>query len=123
MNARHCFLLAIAAAIFSGAIAFSQRASGGSDTRINVGTIGGGVSSSPGNINIQRMEAHAAVVRNTERQKSMVEDTQQLLKLANELNDEVNQSAQDSPSTDAIKRAQEIEKLAKHVKDKMKGEY
>jgi len=46
-----------------------------------------------------------------------------LLKLANELNEAVGKSNENTLSLDVIRKADEIEKLAKHVKDKMKGDY
>src|SRR6202012_67038 len=56
---------------------------------------------------------------NTERQKSMVADTDKLLKLAKELNDEVAKSNSGELSAAQLRKVAEIEKLAHNVRDKM----
>ena len=67
------------------------------------------------------MEASQARLRNADRQKQLVLDTQKLLTLANELKVEVDKSTKDTMSLDVIRKADEIEKLAHSVKEKMKG--
>jgi hypothetical protein len=57
---------------------------------------------------------------NTERQKSMVKDTDKLLKLARELNDEVTRPTSATYLQVEYNKAAEIEKLAHRVKDKMR---
>jgi hypothetical protein len=59
--------------------------------------------------------------RNTERQKRLENDTAKLLSLATELKEQVDKTNKDIMSVDVIKKADEIEKLAKDVKDRMKG--
>ena len=56
---------------------------------------------------------------NAERQKSLVSDTNKLLKLARELDDEVNRNDQGSFDQAEMTKAAEIEKLAHKVKEKM----
>jgi hypothetical protein len=56
---------------------------------------------------------------NTERQRSLVSDSEKLLKLARELNDEVAQSESETMSSQQLHKVEEIGKLAKSVKDKM----
>ena len=65
----------------------------------------------------QRMER----VRNSERQRRLVADTDRLLALATELKQEVDKTNKDVMSVEVIKKAEEIEKLARSVKEKMKG--
>ncbi|QNI34403.1 hypothetical protein H7849_11210 [Alloacidobacterium dinghuense] len=70
--------------------------------------------------------AHRAMVqqaqrRNDQRQKDIVTDTAKLLTLTEQLKDEVAKSDKDQMSVSVIKKAEEIEKLAKAVKEKMKG--
>lgn len=65
----------------------------------------------------QRMKA-----LNEQRQKQLVDDTNKLLSLATELKEEVDKSTKDTLSISVIKKAEEIEKLAKSVKDKMKAQ-
>jgi hypothetical protein len=59
--------------------------------------------------------------RNADRQKQLVQDTDKLLALAKELKEEVGKSNADTLSIDVVKKASEIEKLAKNVKDRMRG--
>lgn len=56
-----------------------------------------------------------------DRQKRIVDDTAKLLRLATELKDDVDKSSKDTMSLDVIKKADEIEKLAHNVKNRMKG--
>jgi hypothetical protein len=63
-----------------------------------------------------------AKLRNVQRQKQIVDDTQRLLGLANELKQDVDKSSKDTLSLDVIRKADEIEKLAHSVKERMKGE-
>jgi nitric oxide reductase activation protein len=67
------------------------------------------------------MEHQMAERRNDERQRQLVADTDKLLSLAQELKAEVDKSNKDQLSLDVVKRAEQIEKLAKSVKEKMKG--
>jgi nitric oxide reductase activation protein len=68
------------------------------------------------------MEEEQAKMRNIERQKHLVEDTEKLLSLANELKADVDKSNKDTLSLDVVRKADEIEKLAHAVKERMKGE-
>lgn len=56
---------------------------------------------------------------NAERQKSLVADTNKLLRLAAELNAEINSANADSLTLDQLHKLTEIEKLAHSVKEKM----
>lgn len=60
--------------------------------------------------------------RNEERQKELKADTEKLLELATELKQFVDKTNSSVLSVDVIHKAEEIEKLAKKVKEKMKGE-
>ncbi len=68
-----------------------------------------------------RAMAQQAQRRNEQRQQDIVKDTAKLLTLAEQLKDEVDKSRKDQMSVSVIKKAEEIEKLAKSVKEKMKG--
>jgi hypothetical protein len=57
----------------------------------------------------------------SERQKRLVEDTDKLLKLTTALKEQVDESNKDILSVDMIKKAEEIEKLAHSVKERIKG--
>jgi hypothetical protein len=60
-------------------------------------------------------------LRNNDRQKRLVADTDKLLVLATDLKAQVDKSTKDTLSVDVIKKADEIEKLAHSVKERMKG--
>jgi type IV secretory pathway VirB4 component len=59
--------------------------------------------------------------RNEARQEEIVKDTNKLLALATELKADVDKTNKDTLSLDVIKKADEIEKLARTVKDRMKN--
>lgn len=58
-------------------------------------------------------------VLNMERQKSIVSDTDRLLKLARELNSEIDKSNPEALTPVQLRKIGEIEKLARNVKQKM----
>ena len=65
---------------------------------------------------MERMEKR----RNDLRQEQLVKDTNKLLALATELKSQVDKTNKDVLSVDVVKKAEEIEKLAKNVKEKMR---
>jgi hypothetical protein len=69
----------------------------------------------------RRLAADMAKKANLQRQAALKADTDKLLKLAVELKDSVDKSTENVLSLDVLKKAEEIEKLAHSVKDKMKG--
>jgi hypothetical protein len=72
-------------------------------------------------------EARSRLARDMEkkaakaRAAALKTDTDKLLKLSVELKDYVDKADENVLSLDVIKKAEEIEKLAKSVKDKMRG--
>ena len=68
-----------------------------------------------------RMATELAKRAAKERVVALKSDTDKLLKLSVELKSYVDKSDENVLSLDVIKKAEEIEKLAKSVKDKMKG--
>ena len=68
-----------------------------------------------------RLAHDMAKKANTERQVAIKNDAEKLLKLAVELKACVDKSNENLLSMDVVKKAEEIEKLAHSVKDKMKG--
>ena len=68
-----------------------------------------------------KMEEQQARARSTERQKRLVADTDKLLALATDLKQQVDKTNKNILSVDVIKKADEIEKLAHSVKERMKG--
>lgn len=73
----------------------------------------------PGN-DVQRKQAIAA---NLQRQAEMKRDSEKLLQLTQELNEYLQKSGQGTMSVDALKKAEQIEKLAHSVKSKMKQSF
>jgi hypothetical protein len=69
----------------------------------------------------ERQARDLAKKANLSRQALLKADTDKLLKLAVELKDYVDKSNESVLSLDVVKKAEEIEKLAHSVKDKMKG--
>jgi hypothetical protein len=69
----------------------------------------------------ERIEKEMAKKANDERQAQLKRDTDRLLKLATELKTSVEKTNQNTLSVDVVKKAEEIEKLAHSVKEKMKG--
>ena len=59
--------------------------------------------------------------QNLQRQQDLKKDTDQLLDLATELKQYVDKTNENIISLDVIKKAEQIEKLAHAVKEKMKG--
>lgn len=72
--------------------------------------------------NEARIQRDMAKKANQERQAQLKRDTDKLLKLATELKEYVDKSNENTLSVNVVKKAEEIEKLARSVKDKMKGE-
>lgn len=68
-----------------------------------------------------RMERDQAKKVNQQRHENLKRDTDKLVKLSNELKQYVDKSNENMLSLDVIKKAEEIEKLAHSVKEKMKG--
>ncbi len=69
-----------------------------------------------------RMQEQQAKAQSSERQKRLVADTEKLLTLATELKTDVDKTNKNILSMDVIKKADEIEKLAHSVKERMKGQ-
>ena len=69
----------------------------------------------------ERIEHDMAKKAAKDRVAALKSDTDKLLKLSVELKSYVDKSDENVLSLDVIKKADEIEKLAKSVKDKMKG--
>ena len=60
-------------------------------------------------------------LRQDERQKRLVSDSDKLLALATQLHEEVGKTDKNILSMDVIRRAEEIEKLAHNVKERMRN--
>ncbi len=69
----------------------------------------------------EKLEKEMAKRANKERQEGIKRDTDNLLKIATELKQYVDKSNENTLSVEVIRKAEEIEKLAHSVKEKMKG--
>jgi|SRR5208283_2583969 len=69
-----------------------------------------------------QQKANAQKKLNEQRQQAIKSDTDKLLQLATQLKQYVDKTDQNVLSMDVVKKADEIEKLAKAVKEKMKGQ-
>jgi len=76
---------------------------------------------SPGNELTLIQEAQRVKAMANSRQKRIVDDTAKLLQLATELKAAVDKTTKDQLSLDVIRKAEEIEKLARDVKQRMKN--
>ncbi len=72
---------------------------------------------------MRKFKKEAAKKANKERQAEIQRDTEKLFKLATELKDYVGKTDENILSLDVVKKADEIEKLAHDVKEKMKTSY
>jgi len=71
----------------------------------------------------ERMQQELIARAIAERQAKLKRDTEKLLALAAELKQNVDKTGPNVLSLEVIKKAQEIEKLAKSVKEKMRDAY
>ncbi len=69
----------------------------------------------------ERMQITAEKARNDDRRKRMLADTDKLLALSTELKAYIEKSTRDELSMDVIRKAAEIEKLARDVQQRMKN--
>jgi hypothetical protein len=70
-----------------------------------------------------KMEREAAKRANAQRQAELKRDTEKLFSLATELKSSVEKTSTGILSVEVVKKAEEIEKLAHSVKEKMKNSY
>ncbi len=77
--------------------------------------------SEPQNPMGERMRMTAEKAHNEDRRKRMLSDTDKLLALSAELKADIEKSTKDELSLDVIRKAQEIEKLAHDVQQRMKN--
>jgi len=71
---------------------------------------------------VDAMRKRAEKQRNEQRQSDLKKDTDQLFKLAQELKKSVDSSNEHVLSLEVIRKAEEIEKLARSVRTKMKAD-
>lgn len=84
--------------------------------------IPGAAPSAPISPEQERMEHDRAKAINKERFESLKHDTDKLLELATELKQNVDRANENTLSLDVIRKADEIDRLAKQIREKMKGQ-
>lgn len=67
------------------------------------------------------MEARRQRMQSDERYRRLVNDTEKLLALSNELKQDIDKSTKNELSLDVVRKAAEIEKLAHEVKERMRS--
>jgi hypothetical protein len=70
----------------------------------------------------ERIEHDRAKAINKERFESLKHDTDKLLELATELKQNVDRANENTLSLEVIRKTDEIDKLAKQIREKMKGQ-
>lgn len=84
-------------------------------------TVLSAVQSPRSELQIQRdMQQRQIKAMNLQRQQDIRKDTERLFQLATELKAAVEKSNENMLSLDVVRKAEEVEKLAKQVKEKMK---
>jgi hypothetical protein len=78
-------------------------------------------SAAPDDPDRQAMDKEMLKKANQERQAQLRRDTERLYQLSTQLKQYVDKSSENTLSLEVIKKAEEIEKLAHSVKEKMKG--
>ncbi|HUS19296.1 MAG TPA: hypothetical protein VMZ25_06575 [Terriglobales bacterium] len=68
-----------------------------------------------------KLERERLKAMNKERYENLKKDTDKLLKLATELKESVDKANKDMLSLEVIRKTEEVEKLAKAVREKMKA--
>ena len=120
----YCFLLAGVLLLLSGATlratAQNPQPPNGSTPQQNPGPGRAWTTGAQDAIPVVLPAAPDANAANTERKKQIADDSARLLKLATDLKAEVDKTNKDTLSLSVIHKADEIEKLAHNVKEKMK---
>ncbi len=75
----------------------------------------------PADAAVSEVQHKQEKLRQDERQKRLISDSDKLLALATQLHEEVAKTDKNILSVDVIRRADEIERLAHTVKERMKG--
>jgi hypothetical protein len=98
------------------------RAQAAESSEIQIGQLPRAAGEDPSEDEARRKFEHDQQKRaNEERYKKLKEDTDKLVELSNELKDYVGKANEHTLSLDVVKKAEEIERLAKSVKDKMRA--
>jgi len=79
--------------------------------------------SSPPVVGTDQVQRQQAIAANEQRQVEIKRDTEKMAELTQELKEYLEKSQQTVMSVDAIKKAEQIEKLAHNVKSKMKQSF
>ncbi len=112
---------AAAALLVAGAVRAQNGGSTSGDTpRVTHGNAEGEFGHETAGVD-PRLTERMEIRRNDDRQKQLVADTDKLLLLAQELHEAVGKSNKDQLSLTVVRKSEAIEKLARSVKDRMRG--
>jgi hypothetical protein len=89
---------------------------GGQNSPLNGDPLVLGASHTPG-----AAQEHMAIARNEERQKRLAMDTERLVTLVTQLKADVDKADKYMLSLDVVRRSEEIEKLARSIKEREKN--
>jgi hypothetical protein len=110
--------LACATALFLAMAAPSWAQNGGVSIRSLEQPVGGGINDISSGSPLDDEKVLSAL--NADRQKALISDTNKLIRLVNNLNDEIARSEPASLTSTQLRKMAEIEKLARDVKEKMR---
>jgi hypothetical protein len=122
---RACICLGVVAALSGTAQAPNTTPPSGGALRRDRADIAASINRTPDANDMTRMREQQAKQQNfeaanIERKRQMAEDSARLLKMASDLKAEVDKTNKDTLSLTVIRKAEEIERLAHNVKEKMK---
>lgn len=117
----YCSLVALSLALVPIALAQSSGNGVHSGQRSGV-TDGRAVTQQPPDPAVQEIERRQAREQSQRRYADLKRDTDHLLQLATELKLHVDKAGEHTLSLEVIKKTEEIEKLARSVRTKMKGQ-
>ena len=117
---RGFFTVAAAGALLIAGAVRAQNGGAGDTPRVTHGNSEGEFGHETAGVDPKLLE-RLEVRRNEDRQKQLVADTDKLLLLAQELHEAVGKTNKDQLSLTVLKKSEAIEKLARSVKDRMRG--
>lgn len=116
------FLKRLSAVCLAAAIVFVPARLGAGQVQTEPPNAGASQQSGPVDAWEEQQRKAMLKMANEERQREIKKDAERLLELATELKHAVDKSSENTLSLDVVKKAEQIEKLAKEVKERMKGQ-
>ncbi len=114
------FVVVMSGALLVAGAMRAQNGNAGDTPRVTHGNVEGEFGHETPGVD-PRLTERMELRRNDDRQKQLVADTDKLLLLAQELHEAVGKSNKDQLSLTVVRKSEAIEKLARSVKDRMRG--